>query len=165
MLLNCGVGKDPWVPCTARMSNQSILKEISSEYSLERTEAETEAPVLWPPDVKNWLIGKDPDAEKDRGQEEKGTAEDEVVEWHHRLNGHEFEQALGVGDGEGSLVCCSPWDFKELDTTQWLNWTYSVIRSIFWSLLCAYVCQCFHSTPHPLHPTPPPCLLGLTHFC
>ena len=70
-----------------------------------RTDAEAEAPILWPPDVKNWLIGKDPDARKGWRQEEKGTTEDEMVGWHHRLHGHEFEQALGAGDGQGSLVC------------------------------------------------------------
>ena len=74
-----------------------------------RTDAEAEAPVLWPPDAKIWLIGKDPDAGKDWKQE-KGKTEDEMVGWHHWLNGHELEQAPGVGDGQGSLVCCSPWD-------------------------------------------------------
>ena len=88
-----------------------------------RTDAEAEAPILWPPDVKNWLIGKDSDARKDCRWEEKGTREDEMVRWHHWLNEHEFEQALGVGDWQGSLVCCSPWDRKDSDTTDWLNWT------------------------------------------
>ena len=74
-----------------------------------RTDAEAETPILWPPYVKNWLIWKDPDAWKDWRQEEKGMAEDETVGWHHQLDGHEFEQALGVGDRQGSLVCCSPW--------------------------------------------------------
>ena len=73
-----------------------------------RTDAKAEAPILWPPDVKNWLIGKDPDAGKDWRQEEKGTTEDEMVGWHHWLHGHEFEQALWVGDGQGTLACCSP---------------------------------------------------------
>ena len=88
-----------------------------------RIDAEAEAPILWPSDVKNWLFGKDPDAGKDWRQEEKGTIEDEIVGWHHRLNGHEFEQALGVGGGQRNLACCSPWDRKELNTTEWLNWT------------------------------------------
>ena len=88
-----------------------------------RTDAEAETPILWPPDAKNWLIGKDPDAGKDWRQEEKRMTEDEMLGWHHQLNGHEFKQALGVGDGQGSLVCCSPWDRKESDTTEWLNWT------------------------------------------
>ena len=88
-----------------------------------RTDAEAETPILWPPDAKNWLIGKDPDAGKDWRWEEKGITEDEMVVWHHQLDEHEFEQALGVGDGQGSLVCCSPWSRKESDTTEQLNWT------------------------------------------
>ena len=88
-----------------------------------RTDAVAETPILWPRDVKNWLIWKDPDAVKDRRQKEKGTTEDEMVGWYHRCNGHEFEQALGVGDGQGSLECCSPWGHKESDTTERLNWT------------------------------------------
>ena len=86
-----------------------------------RTDAEVEAPILWPPDAKNWLLRKDPDAQKDGRQEEKGTTEDEIAGWYHRLNGHEFEQAPAVGDRQGSLACCSPWGHKESDTTEWLN--------------------------------------------
>ena len=82
-----------------------------------RMDAEAEAPIFWPPDVKNWLIGKVPDAREDWRQEEKGTTEDEMVGWHHWLNGHEFEQALGDGEGQGRLVCCSPWGRKESNTT------------------------------------------------
>ena len=85
-------------------------------------EAEAEAPMLWPPDVKNWLNGKDPDAGKDWRQE-KGTTEDEMVGWLHWLDGHESEQVLGVGDEQGSLACCSPWGCKQLDMTEQLNWT------------------------------------------
>ena len=88
-----------------------------------RTDAKAETPILWPPDVKNWLTGKDPDAGKDWRQEEKRTTEDEVVGWHHWLNGHELEWTLWVGDGQGGRACCSPWGHKELDTTEWLNWT------------------------------------------
>ena len=88
-----------------------------------RTDAEAETPILWPPDGKNWLTGKRPDARKDWRQEEKGMTEDEMVGWHHRLDGHEFKQAPGVGVGQGSLECCSPWGHKELDMTDWLNWT------------------------------------------
>ena len=84
---------------------------------LGRTDAEAEAPVLWPPDAKSWLTGKDPDAGKDWGQEEKGVTEDEMAGWHHRLNGHEFEQTLGDSEGQGSLVCCSSQGHKESDTT------------------------------------------------
>ena len=88
-----------------------------------KTDAEAETPILWPPDAKSQLIGKDPNAGKDWRQEEKGKKEDEMVGWHHRLDGHEFEQALGVDDGQGSLACHSPWGCKELDTTEWYNWT------------------------------------------
>ena len=95
-----------------------------------RTDAEAETPILWPPDMKNWLTGKDPDAGKDWRQEEKGTTDDEMVGWHHRLNGHVFEWALGVGDRQGSLACCSPWGRKESDTTEWLNRTDYNGRSI-----------------------------------
>ena len=88
-----------------------------------RTDAEAETPILWPPGGKNWLIGKAPDAGKGWRQEEKGTTEDEMVGWHHRLNGHEFQQSLGVSDGQGGLSCCGPSGRKESDTTEWLNWT------------------------------------------
>ena len=101
-------------------------KEIKPENQfwifIGRTDAEAEASTLWPPDVKNWLIGKDPDAGKD-WRWKKGTTENEVVRWHHQHDGPEFEQALGVGDVQGGLVCCSPWDGKDLDTTEQLNWT------------------------------------------
>ena len=86
-----------------------------------RTDVEAETPILWPPDGKSWLIWKDPDAGKDWRQEEKGMTEDEMIGWNHPLNGHEFEQALEDDKGQGSLVCCSPWGHKELDTTEWLN--------------------------------------------
>ena len=86
-----------------------------------RTDAETEASILWPPDSKSQFIGKSPDAGKAWKQEEKSMTEDEMVVWHHWLNVHEFEQALGDGDGQGSLACCSPWDHKKLDMTKWLN--------------------------------------------
>ena len=92
-----------------------------------RTDAEAEAPVLWPPHVKNWLIGKDPDVEKDWGQEERGMTEDEMVGWHHQLSWHGFKQTSQVGDGQGSLACCSPWGHKELDMTEQLNWLKFVI--------------------------------------
>ena len=99
------------------------LKGNQSWIFIGRTDAEAETPILWPPDPKNWLIGKDTDAGKNWRQEEKGTAENEMVGWHHWLNGHEFEKALGVGNGQGSLVCCSPWDRKESDMTEQLKRT------------------------------------------
>ena len=106
-------------------------KEIQPIYSkgdqswvfIGRTDAEAETLILWPPHVKSWLTGKDPDDGRDWGQEEKGTTEDEMVGWHHRLNGLEFEWTPGVCDGQGGLVCCSPRGRKESDTTERLNWT------------------------------------------
>ena len=89
-----------------------------------RTDAEAEAPKLWPPDTKHWLFGKDPDAGKDWRQEEKGMTGDEMVQWHHWLNGHKFEEAPGFRDGQGGLVCFSPWGRKVSGTTKHLNWSY-----------------------------------------
>ena len=86
-----------------------------------RTDAETEAPILWAPDVKSQLVGKDPDAGKDWGQYEKGETEDKMVGWHHRLSGHEFEQTPGDSEGQWCLVSCWSWSYKESDTTWWLN--------------------------------------------
>ena len=86
-----------------------------------RTDVEAETSILWPPDAKSWLIGKDPDAGKDWGQEEKGTTENEMVGWHHQLDGHGFEWTLGVGDGQGGLACYSSWGHKELDMTKQLS--------------------------------------------
>ena len=88
-----------------------------------RTDAEAEIPILWPPDEKSWLIGKDSDAGRDWGQEEKGTTEDKMAGWHHQLDGHEFGWTLGVGDGQGGLACCNSWGHKESDATERLNWT------------------------------------------
>ena len=106
------------------------LKKIKPVYPKEnqpwvfigRTDSEAEGPILWLPDVKNWLVWKDPDVGKDQRQEEKGMTEDDMIGWHHRLNGHEFEQAPGVGDGQQSLACCSSWGHQESDTTERLNW-------------------------------------------
>ena len=88
-----------------------------------RNDAKAETPVLWPPHAKSWLTGKDSDAGRDWGLEEKGMTEDEMAAWHHRLNAHEFGWTLGFGDGQGGLVCCNSWSHKELDTTERLNWT------------------------------------------
>ena len=85
------------------------------------------SPILWPPDVKSWLIGKDRDAGKDWGQEKKEMTEDEMVGWHHQLDGHGFGWTLGVGDGQGGLACWGSWGHKESDTTEWLNWTETEI--------------------------------------
>ena len=99
-----------------------------------RNDAKAETPVLWPPDVKSWLIGKDSDAGRDWQQEEKGTTEDEMAGWHHWLDGHESQWTLGVGDGQGGLVCCDSWGRKESDTTERLNWTEGHLNKV-WRLI------------------------------
>ena len=116
------------VPWTARRSNQSILREISPECSLEGLMLKLKLQYF---DAKSWLIWKDPDAGKDWGQEEKGTTEDEMVGWHHQLDGHGFGWTPGVGDGQGGLVCCVSCGRKESDTTEWLNWTELPTRTQF----------------------------------
>ena len=106
-------------------------KEIQPVYSkgdqpwdfFGRNDAKAETPLLWPPHVKSWLIGKDSDAVRDWGQEEKGTTEDEMAGWHHWLDGWESEWTPGVGDGQGGLACWDSWGRKEWNTTEWLNWT------------------------------------------
>ena len=113
------------VPWTVR-SNQSILKDQPWKF-IGRTNAEAKVPILWPPDEKSWLIGKNPDVGKDWGQEKKGPTEDEMVGCHHWLNGHEFEQTPGYSEGQGSLACCSPWGCKETDWTR--DWTTRVTLS------------------------------------
>ena len=123
MLLNCGVGEDCWESLGLQGDQPAHPKGHQSWIFIERTDAEVGTPILWPPGVKNWRIGKDPDTGKDWRQEEKGTTEEEMVGWHHQLDGLEFEQAPGVSDGQGSLVCCSQWGCKKSDTTEWLNWT------------------------------------------
>ena len=109
-------------------------KENQPWIFIGRTDAEAEAPILWSPDVKNWFLRKDPDAGKDWRQDEKGTTEDEMAGWHHWVNGYEFEQVLGVGDGQVNLACCSPLGYQESETTEWLNWTDEVIlgSDLFW---------------------------------
>ena len=120
-----GLLRVPWV---ARRSNQSFVKEISQSWIfIGRTDAKAEVPILWPPDVKNCLLWKDPDAGKDWRQVDKGMTEDEVVGWHQQFYGHEFEQALGDGEGQGSLAWCSLWGCKESDMTE-LNWTEFEVR-------------------------------------
>ena len=100
---------------------------VEKSWLIGRNKSGDEAPTFWPPDVKRELIRKDPDAGKDWRQEEKGMAEDKMVGWHHRLNGHEFEQAPGDGDGQESLMCCSPWGRKESDMTERLNTNNNII--------------------------------------
>ena len=107
-----------WVPRTTAVNSKGNQPWIF----IGRTDAEAEIPVFWPPNTKSWLIRKDPDTGKDWSQGKKGITEDEMVGWHHWLDGHEFEQTLGVGDGQGRLTCYSPWGYKESEMTKWLNW-------------------------------------------
>ena len=116
---------EPW--CWRRLLDCKEIQPLSPKGNqswlfIRRTDAEAETPILWPPHVKSWFIWKVPHAGQDQGWE-KGMMEDEMVGWHHWLNGHEFEWTLGVGDGQGGLACCSAWGRKESDTTEWLNWT------------------------------------------
>ena len=128
--------KEGWVPKNWRFWTVVLEKALQSPLEskeikpvnskgnqawifIGRTDAE--APIFWLPDVKSQLSGKDPDARKDWRQEEKRATEDEMVGWHHQLNGHEFEQAPGDGEGQGGLACYSPWSHKESDSSEGLN--------------------------------------------
>ena len=122
MLLTCRVGVTLESPLDSKEIQPVHPKGNQSWIVFGRIDAEAEAPILWPPDAKSWLIGKDSDAGRDWGQEEKGMTEDEMAGWHHWLNGYEFEWTPGVGDGQGGLVCCDSWGYKELDTTERLTW-------------------------------------------
>ena len=124
------------VPWTARKSNHSILKEISPECLSERLMLKLKLSILWLPITKNWLIGKDPDADKDWRQEEKGMTEDKMVGWHHWLDGQEFEHVPGVGYGQGRPACCSPWGRRESDINERLNWTEQNRLGQPWEVLC-----------------------------
>ena len=114
--------KTPESPLDSKEIKPVYPKGNQSWIYIGRTDAEAETPILWPPDAKNWLLGKDPDAGKEWRQEEKGTTEDEMAGWHHWLYGHGFGWTLGVGDGQGGLACWGSWGCKESDT-EWLNWT------------------------------------------
>ena len=122
MLLNCGVGEDSWESLGLQGNPTVHPKGDQSWVFIRRIDVEAETPILWPPDVKSWLIWKDPDARKDYRWEEEGMTKDKMVGWHRQLNGHEFEWTLAVGDGQGDLACCDSWGSKESDTTEWLNW-------------------------------------------
>ena len=122
ILLNCGVGEDSWESLDCKEIQLVHPKGDLSWVFIGRADVEAETPILWPPGVKSWLIGKDPNAGKDWGQEEKGTTEGEMAGWHHRFNGHGFGWTPGVGDGQGGLACCSSWGHKESDMTERLNW-------------------------------------------
>ena len=119
MPLNCGAGEDSWE--SLGQQGDQASQSYGDQPWIFTGRTDVEAPLFWSPNLKSWLIGKVPDAGKDWGQEEIGATEDEIVGWHHRLNGHEFEQAPGDSEGQESLPCCSPWGCKESDTTEWLN--------------------------------------------
>ena len=112
-----------WKECWKASSWETSIKKlykifVSLPQFIGRTDVEAETPILWPPDAKSWLTWKDPDAGKDWGQEEKGMTENEVVGWHHQLDGHGFGWTPGAGDGQGGLACCGSWGCKKLDTTE-----------------------------------------------
>ena len=123
MLLNCGVRENSWESLGLQGDQTSQSQRKSILIFIGGADAEAEGLILWPPDVKNQLIGKHSDAGKNWSQEEKGTTEEEIIGWHHRFNGYEIEQTLGDGEGQGSLTCCSSWGHEESDTAEWLNWT------------------------------------------
>ena len=138
VVLNCGVGEDSWESLGLHGNPTSPFWGDQSWVFIGRTDDEAETPVLWPPHEKSWLIGKDPDAGRDWGQKEKGTTEDEMAGWHHRLDGCEFEWTPGDGDGQGGLACCSSWGFRvghdwatELKWTE-MKWTESNWRTNDW---------------------------------
>ena len=121
MLLNCADIEDSWESLGSKEIKPVNPKGHQSWIFIGRTDDEAEAPILWPPEAKNWLIRKDSGAGKDWRQKEKGMTEDEMVGWHHLLDGREFGQTLGDGEGQGSLVCCSSQGCKESDMAEWLN--------------------------------------------
>ena len=123
MLLNCGFEEDSWESLDCKEIQPVNPKGNQSWIFIGRTDAKAETPVLWPPHEKSWLIGKDSATGRDWGQEEKGTTEDEMIGWHHWLDGHEFEWTLGVGGGQGGRACCNSWGRKESDTIERQNWT------------------------------------------
>ena len=141
MLLNCGVGKTLESPLDCKEIQLVHPKGYQSWVFFGRNDVEAETPILWPPHVKSWLTGKDPDVGRDWGQEEKGTTEDETAGWHHWLDGREFEWTPGAGDGQGGLACCNSWGRKESDTTERLNWNESTI-SWYAERNSVFVCAC-----------------------
>ena len=137
MLLNCGVGEDSWESLGLQEIQPVHSKGDQSWVFIGRTDVEAETPVLWSPHAKSWLIGKDPDAGRDWGQEVKGTTEDEMGGWHHQLDGHEFEWTPGVGDGQGGLVCCNSWGRRVgHDWATELNWTDVVFQYLILNFMC-----------------------------
>ena len=123
------LGKTLETPFDSKEIQPVLLKGYQSWIFIRRTDVEAETPILWLLDEKNWLIGKNPDSGKDWRREEKGTTEDEMVGWSHRLNGHEFEETLGAGDRQGDLVYCNPWIAKsQTQLSDWINYTLSYFK-------------------------------------
>ena len=116
-------------------------KGYQSWVFIGKSDVETETPIIWPLNENSWLIGKDPNAGKDWGQEEKGMTEDEMVRWHHQLNGHGFGWTPGVGDRQGGLACCGSWCHKESDTTEQVNWTVAFHISAYGFICYVYLFQ------------------------
>ena len=134
MFSNCGAGKDSESPLDCKEIKPVNPKGHQPWIFIGRTDAETETPILWPPDAKSWLIGKDPNAGKDWRQEEKGMTEDEMIGWHHQSKGHEFGQTLGGSEGQGSLACCNPYSHSQRVGLDWVieqeegRETFSLLR-------------------------------------
>ena len=158
MLLNCGAGEDSW-----KSLDFQEIKPVNPTGNrpwllIGTTDAEAEDSILWPPDMKSQLIGKDPNAGKDWRKEETGMAEDEMIGWHHWLNGYEFEQTPGDSEEQGSPVCCRSWGFRESDTTEQLNnkqqkieekrWPVGKRKRIHTSRLLLCVCKHCERTQH-----------------
>ena len=135
MLLNCGVGEDSWEPLVSKEIKPVNPKGNQSWIFIGRTDVEAGTPVLWPPDAKNWLIWKDPDAGNDWRLEEKGMTEDEMVGWHSPTQWTWVWVSSGNWWWTGSLACCSPWSHKELDTTEQLNWVELNLYVYGWKAL------------------------------
>ena len=133
MLLNCDVGEDSWE--SLGLQGDPFWRRLAL-CVLWGNDAKAETPVLWPPHAKCWLVGKDSDAGRDWGQEEKGTTEDEMAGWHHWLDACEFEWTPRVGDGQGGLLCCDSWGHKESDMTERLNW---IIIVWYWFLIAIII--------------------------
>ena len=140
MLSNWGDGEDS---CESLGQQIKSVSPKGNQHWIFIGRTDVEALILWPPDVKSWLIGKDPDAEKDRKQEEKPTAEDKIVRWHHQLNGQEFEQASGDGEGQGSLACYSPRGWR--NQTRLSNWTRQSFQACL--LLSLLACRLLEGVP------------------
>ena len=154
ILLNCGVGEDSWESLGLQGDPTSPSKGDQSWVFIGRTDAEAETPIFWPPHAKSWLIGKDSDAGRDWGQEEKRKTEDKMAGWHHQLYAHDFGWTLGIGDGQRGLACCDSWGCKS--RTQLSDWTevmyvsvmyilYVCIKICIWYVgthVCLYACLC-----------------------